>query len=43
MNLVLEQQVQHHFQQFDADVTMPDRPKSFAKKCQKSKSAIKIG
>jgi len=29
MNLMLEQQVLHHFQQFDADVTMPDHPKGF--------------
>lgn len=32
MNLVLEQQVLHHFQQFDAAVTMSDHPKGFCKK-----------
>jgi hypothetical protein len=48
MNLVLEQQVLHHFQQFDADVTMPDHPKMFCKKvpeeqkCQKNRLARQL-
>jgi hypothetical protein len=42
MNLVLEQQVLHHFQQFDADVTMPD-PKGFCKKVPEEQKCQKIG